>query len=140
MQQDPSRVTIQALITGGDTQMIFFSSPAAGTLNEIWREGTTLTSETGAFTTSYGSFGDPWTNATDHTGSVAFQATLSNATTGVFWALRACGFFTLAKEGGLAPGGGTFSAMPSPTFVSTATTVVLFVAPTDLGTGLFRQG
>jgi hypothetical protein len=144
-ENNPARLTIEALITGGDTDQIFVSSPAAGTLNEIWREGTIPPGETAAFTNTYGSLGETFPNITDDVGSVAFAATLSDTTTGVFWASFGCGFFTVAKSGGLAPGtgGGVFTSFGSPTHVNTATNVVIFAAPVSGGTapsGLFRQG
>ena len=144
-QQDPFRLTLQALITGGDTQTIFYSSPSAGTLNEIWREGETAPDDTATFTTTYPSFDAPFVQVPDDLGSPAFAATLSDATTGVWWAVRGCGFFTVAKSGDVAPGtgGGTFGTLVDPALVSTATNVVIFSAPIVGGTtasGLFRQG
>ena len=143
-QQDPFRLTLQAQILGGDTDVIFFSSPAAGTLNEIWRNGTTVPGETSPLGNTYTSFTTPFANITDDGGSPAFSATLLDGDSGVFWAIRSCGFFTVAKVGDVAPGtaGGTFDPFGG-RLVTTATNVVLFSQTVTGGTaasGLFRQG
>lgn len=74
-------------------------------------------------------------------GGFAFAGLLTNGTSGVFWLLPGCGFFTVAHSGGGAPGGDTFGAFSPSATHTTADGVVLFRANlTTAGSGLFRQG
>jgi hypothetical protein len=144
-EHDPNRVTIQALVTGGTTDRLYLGSPGPGSVQEILREGGDAPGGTAHFTNTFPSLGTSYVHHADNLDSMAFTATLDDASTGVFWAVYGCGLFAVALEGDPAPstGGGSFDAFGAPAVVTTATNVVVFRSAVVLGTaasGLFRQG
>src|SRR5207249_12040607 len=77
-RQDPNRVTVEALVSGGTTDQIFFSSGGAGTaLIEIWRQGGAAPGG-GLFENTYPSLATPHVDAADSLGTPAVPATPSD--------------------------------------------------------------
>jgi hypothetical protein len=144
-QIDALAVTARAQVVGGVTTEIFYNLPAAGTFLEVWRQGDDAPgSGVGAFTTDYPSLSLAFNAEADVLGSTAVSAVLSDATTGVFWALQDCGFFRIAYQGDGAPGtAGTFGSFATPSTVVTANGGIAFRAGIDgvVGTssGIFRR-
>jgi hypothetical protein len=143
---DAFAVTVRAEILGGTTTEIFWNLPSAGTFVEIWRQGDNAPGGGAAqFTTVYPSLDVPSTVDADVGGSPAVSAVLSDASTAVFWALRSCGFFDIARQGGSVPGvgGGSFATFAVPTTVTTASGVIAFRAQIDgapgTASGIFRR-
>lgn len=96
------------------------------------------------FTASYPSLVAPARYPTDDAGSIAFTATLADASSGVFWGIIGGEFLPIVKLGDTAPGtgGGTFGSFGTSSTVVTATGVVAFRSAMVGGTaasGLFRQ-
>jgi hypothetical protein len=143
---DAFAVTVRAQVVGGTTSEIFWNLPAAGSFVEIWRQGDNAPGG-GAdqFTTVYPSLDVPRTVDADVAGSPALSAVLSDATTAVFWAIRSCGFFDIARQGGSVPGvgGGSFATFAVPSTVTTASGVIAFRAQIDgapgTTSGIFRR-
>ncbi len=140
---DPSRVTLSVNLAGGSTSRLFLSAAPGGAFIEIFRQGSDAPGGS-TFATAYPSLTLPGTT-TDRVGSVAFTATLTDASSGLFWAIIGQDFFEVAKDGTTAPGtsGGLFAAFASPTSVSTAVDTLAFRADVVGGsaaTGIFRQG
>jgi hypothetical protein len=128
---DALAAVLRASIVGGSTSEIFYSLPGPGTLLEMWRAGADAPGTgPGAFTTTYPSLAVPFRTDADVESSTALTAVLSDATTGLFWALRDCGFFLLARPGNSIPGvgGGSFGSFAGPSSVATASGIVAFHA------------
>jgi hypothetical protein len=129
---DAVAATLRAQVLGGNTLEVFYDLPGVGTFLEVWREGEDAPGAgPGAFTTSYPSFSVEHHVESDVVGSVAFTALLSDATTALFWAIHQCGFFVVARQGDLIPGGGTYASFGAPSSVATAVGVVAFRAGVD---------
>jgi|GEM_PF-3340968 len=140
---DPSRVTLSVNLAGGSTSRLFLSAAPGGTFVEIFRQGSAAP-DGSTFATAYPSLLLPGTT-TDRVGSFAFTATLTDASSGLWWAIIGQDFFTVAKDGTTAPGtgGGFFAAFSSPISVATAVDTLVFRAGISGGsatTGIFRQG
>lgn len=148
--QEPTaaRITIRAELSGSPSgaDHVFLSAGDPSDVLEMFRDGRIAPPGGATFGPGYPSLlHADLDDATSRGGSFAFSATLSDASTGVYWAVRNLGFFALATQGDPAPGtgSGTFGSFAAPSVVVTAEGVVAFVAPVVGGTGataLFRQG
>jgi hypothetical protein len=129
---DSEAATVRAEIVGGNTLEVFYDLPSPGTFLEVWREGENAPGGgAGTFTTAYPSLVPDGQIESDVVGSVGVTAILSDATTGLYWAVRDCGFFLVAGQGDPFPGGGSFGSFGSTSTVATALGVIAFRSGID---------
>lgn len=139
--QDPSRLTIEALVAGGTTDRIFASSAGPDvSADEIFRQGEEAPDADGEFWSSYPSLSASFATAASDNGSLAFSAKLSDGDTGVWWAVRGEGHFRIASEGASAPGTGSavFAPFGGASMVTASNDTLLFSA--DLVGGVAASG
>lgn len=143
-QIDAVAATLRAQVLGGVTTEIFYDLPGLGTFAELWRQGEDAPGAgPGDFTTSYPSLSVANQVDSDAQGSAAVTALLSDATSGVFWAIRGCGFFSVVKAGDPAPGGGTFDSFGAPSSLALVPGTLVFrsgiLGSPGSASGLFRR-
>ena len=141
---DPNRVTAMATVASGSTSLVFYGIHDASALTEICRQGGAAPGAGGAtFTSTFPSVGVPRSNDTDSAGSLGFSAVLSDASSGIWWQIVNCGFFSVARAGDPAPGTvGAFAPFSAPALVNVAVDTLVFQAFVTGGpavTGLWRQ-
>ena len=144
MENEPTRITMEVLVSGGSTDRVYVSAPSPTTLNEIFREGDAAPGG-GNFLNTYPSLALTQEICAERDGTFGFTSVLTDATSGVFWAVQGCDFFAVVKDGAAAPGTGTgvFASFATPSSVSVATGNIAFRAALTGGaapTGIFRQG
>ena len=140
---DPTRVSLSVDLAGGSTSRLFLSAVPGATFAEIFRQGASAPGGS-TFALQYPSLLLDGVT-TDRTGSFGFTATLTDNTSGLFWAIFGVQFFVVAKDGDTAAGtgGGVFAAFSSPSAVAAAVDTLAFRAFINGGTattGIFRQG
>lgn len=146
LQHEPEGVLpmFRAQIVGAPNGVDFATYGIASGLALAFYEGRAAPSDLGesaSFTDTVPGLGAPPYVDLSRDGAFAFAGLLSNGTSGIFWLVPNCGFFTVAKSGGPAPGGDTFGAFSPSATRTAADGVVLFRAPlSSAGSGVFRQG
>ncbi len=146
-EPNASRLSFFADVSLGTTTKAMMSWGSAVDFGATFGQGA-IAPGGSTFTTVYPSLVAPEPYACDNQGSVAFSASLADATSGVFWHIIGTTGelfpFVVVKAGDVAPGtgGGTFGSFGSQSTVVTATAIVVFratVAGGSAASGLFRQ-
>ncbi len=146
-EPNASRLSFFVDVSLGTTTKAMMSWGSAADFGALFGQGA-IAPGGSTFTNVYPSLVAPEPYACDDQGSVACTATLTDATTGVFWHIIGTSSelfaFVVVKAGDTAPstGGGAFGSFGAPSTVVTATGVVVFRADVLGGTsatGIFRQ-
>ncbi len=95
----------------------------------------------GSFGTTFPGLGSGPYLEVSRNADILFANVLSTGTSGLFWLRTDVGLFTLAAEGGAAPGGDTFGPFSPQAAFTLADGVALFrAALVASGSGIFRRG